>query len=149
MKKGRSLRSIGYSVFQPCLQWVQVYVQPIYEVLESKTADIRESKYSVRNVVPRLVVRSLYLAIATLLAAMLPFFGDIVSLIGAFGYTPLDFVLPMLFYQIVFRPSRRTKRFWLNWSIIVVFSIVGVIGCVASFRSIVLNASTYHLFANV
>jgi len=89
------------------------------------------------------------LAIATVLAAMLPFFGDIVSLIGAFGYTPLDFVLPMLFYQLVFQPSRRTKIFWLNWTIIVVFSIVGVMGCIASFRSIVMNAKTYHLFANV
>ncbi|KAG0581910.1 hypothetical protein M758_3G019500 [Ceratodon purpureus] len=126
-----------------------VYVQPIAEVIEGRTADVREGKYSLRNVAPRLLFRSLYLAIATLFAAMLPFFGDIISLIGAFGYTPLDFVLPMLFYQIVFQPSKRTKIFWLNWSIIVVFSIVGVIGCVASFRSIVINASTYHLFANV
>jgi amino acid permease len=126
-----------------------VYVQPIYEVLESKTADISQSRYSLRNVAPRLVLRSLYLAVATVLGAMLPFFGDIVSLIGAFGYTPLDFVLPMLFYQLVFRPSPRSLVFWLNWCIIVVFSIVGVIGCVASFRSIVMNANTYHLFANV
>jgi hypothetical protein len=126
-----------------------VYVQPIAEVIEGKTADVREGKYSLRNVAPRLVFRSLYLALATLLGAMFPFFGDIISLIGAFGYTPLDFVLPMLFYQMVFQPSRRTTLFWLNWSIIVVFSIVGVVGCVASFRSIVMNAKTYHLFANV
>ena len=124
-------------------------MQPIAEVIEGRTADVSEGKYSLRNVAPRLLFRSLYLAIATLFAAMLPFFGDIISLIGAFGYTPLDFVLPMLFYQMVFQPSKRTKIFWLNWSIIVVFSIVGVIGCVASFRSIVINASTYHLFANV
>lgn len=131
------------------MQCVQVYVQPIYEVLESKTGDISQSRYSLRNVAPRVVLRSLYLAVATVLGAMLPFFGDIVSLIGAFGYTPLDFVLPMVFYQLVFRPSRRSLVFWLNWCIIVVFSFVGVIGCIASFRSIVINAKTYHLFANV
>ena len=128
---------------------LQVYVQPVFEVLETKMADVRQGRFSLRNVLPRLVFRSLYIAIATFFAAMLPFFGDIISLIGAFGYTPLDFVLPMLFYQIVFKPSRRTAIFWLNWSIIIVFSIVGVMGCIASVRSIINNATTYHLFADI
>ena len=124
-------------------------MQPVFEVLETKMADVRQGKFSLRNVLPRLIFRSLYIAIATFFAAMLPFFGDIISLIGAFGYTPLDFVLPMLFYQIVFKPSRRTAIFWLNWLIIIVFSIVGVMGCIASVRSIVKNATTYHLFADI
>jgi amino acid permease len=126
-----------------------VYVQPVFEVLETKMADVTQGRFSLRNVLPRLVFRSLYIAIATFFAAMLPFFGDIISLIGAFGYTPLDFVLPMLFYQIVFKPSRRTAIFWLNWLIIIVFSIVGVMGCIASVRSIIKNATTYHLFADI
>ena len=128
---------------------LQVYLQPVAEVFESRTADVLQSKYSLRNVVPRLVFRTFYLAVVTLLGAMFPFFGDIIAFIGAFGYTPLDFVLPMLFYLLVFQPSRRTMIFWLNWSIIVAFTIVGVIGCVATFRSIITNAKTYHLFANV
>jgi quinol-cytochrome oxidoreductase complex cytochrome b subunit len=80
---------------------------------------------------------------------MLPFFGDIVSLVGAFGYTPLDFVLPMLFYQLVFKPSRRTYMFWLNWVIIVTFTTVGIVGCIATVRHIAIDANNYKLFANV
>ncbi|KAH8951179.1 hypothetical protein BDL97_09G013600 [Sphagnum fallax] len=102
-----------------------------------------------RNVVPRLVLRSTYVSLATFLAAMLPFFGDIVSLVGAFGYTPLDFVLPMLFYQLVFKPSRRTYMFWLNWVIIVTFTTVGIVGCIATVRHIAIDANNYKLFANV
>lgn len=126
-----------------------VYLQPTFDVLETLTADVNRGKYALRNVVPRLVLRSTYVSLATLIGAMLPFFGDIVSLVGAFGYTPLDFVLPMLFYQLVFKPSRTTYIFWLNWVIIVSFSIVGVIGCIATMRHIVIDAKTYKLFADV
>jgi quinol-cytochrome oxidoreductase complex cytochrome b subunit len=80
---------------------------------------------------------------------MIPFFGDLNALLGSFGFTPLDFVLPMLFYNMVFKPSRRSFIFVINVLIIVVFTIVGAIGCIAAVRQIVLDAKTYKLFANL
>ena len=80
---------------------------------------------------------------------MIPFFADISALIGAFGFTPLDFVLPMLFYNMVFKPSRRSFIFLINALIIVVFTIVGILGCIAAIRQIVLDARAYRLFANL
>ncbi|KAL5579878.1 hypothetical protein UlMin_012320 [Ulmus minor] len=82
-----------------------------------------------RNVIPIVIARLLFVIIATTIAAMVPFFGDINSVIGAFGFMPLDFILPVVFYKLTFKPSTRVA--------------------VAGTRQISLDAKTYRLFANV
>ncbi|KAL5718302.1 Sodium- and chloride-dependent GABA transporter 1 [Ranunculus cassubicifolius] len=126
-----------------------VYLQVTNEVLERKLSDAKSKQFSVRNVVPRLISRSLSVALATTLAAMFPFFGDINAVIGAFGCIPLDFVLPMIFYNVTFRPTRRTFIFWINTFIAVIFSVLGVLGAIAAVRQIVLDAKMYRFFANI
>ncbi|GMH11115.1 hypothetical protein Nepgr_012956 [Nepenthes gracilis] len=126
-----------------------VYLQPTNEVLEKTLADPKRGQYSPRNVIPRIVSRSLSVIVATTIAAMLPFFGDINSVIGAFGFLPLDFVLPAIFFNVTFNPSKKSLVFWLNVTIAAVFSILGVVGAVAAVRQISLDAKTYRLFANV
>ncbi|XP_057955637.1 GABA transporter 1-like isoform X1 [Malania oleifera] len=126
-----------------------VYLQPTNEVLERMFADPTSSEFSPRNATPRLIFRSLSVIIATTIAAMLPFFGDINSLIGSFGFLPLDFVLPVVFFNLTFKPSKREPIFWINASIAVFFSALGVIAAVAAVRQISLDAKTYRLFANV
>ncbi|GLJ55297.1 hypothetical protein SUGI_1186630 [Cryptomeria japonica] len=125
------------------------YFQPAFAALESRSADVEKGRFSMRNVVPRLIVRSFWVVIVTLVAAMLPFFGDINAVMGAFGIMPLDFILPMVLYNITFKPSRRSLLFWVNSSIGVLFSVVGILSCFAAARQIVLDANTYKLFANV
>ncbi|PSR98768.1 GABA transporter like [Actinidia chinensis var. chinensis] len=128
---------------------VLTYLQPTNVVLERKFADPKMDQFSLRNVVPRLIFRSLSIVIATLLAAMLPFFGDIMALFGAFGCIPLDFILPMVFYNVTFKPSRKSIIFWVNTSIAVISTVLSLVGAVASVRQIVLDAKTYRLFANM
>lgn len=128
---------------------IQVYLQPTNEVLERTFSDTTSGEFSARNAIPRLISRSLSVIIATIIAAMLPFFGDINSLIGAFGFLPLDFVLPVVLFNLTFKPSKRGTIFWLNTAIAVIFSVVAVIAAVAAVRQISLDAKTYRLFANV
>ncbi|XP_030965481.1 GABA transporter 1-like isoform X2 [Quercus lobata] len=125
------------------------YLQPTNEVLERKFADAKIDQFAFRNVVPRLVFRSLSVVIATTVAAMFPFFGDINAVIGAFGCIPLDFVLPMVFYNVTFKPSKHGLMFWANTLIATIFSAFGVLGAISSIRQIGLDAKTYHLFANL
>ncbi|KAK8598658.1 hypothetical protein V6N13_094622 [Hibiscus sabdariffa] len=54
-----------------------VYLQPTNEMLERTFADPNSKEFSTRNVIPRIVTRSLSVVISTTVAAMLPFFGDI------------------------------------------------------------------------
>ncbi|XP_022753779.1 GABA transporter 1-like [Durio zibethinus] len=127
----------------------QVYLQPTNEVLETTFTDPNFNEFSARNVIPRVVSRSFSVVIATTIAAMLPFFGDINSVIGAFGFLPVDFVLPVVFFSLTFKPSKRSPIFWLNMTITMVFSAVGVIAAVAAVRQISIDATTYRLFANI
>lgn len=128
---------------------LQIYLQPTNEVLEKVVSDPKSKQFSPRNVVPRLIGRSIFVALATTIAAMLPFFGDIMGIIGAFGFLPLDFVLPALFYNLTFKPSKTSFMFWLNLIIALLSSILVVVGSVAAVRQIVLDAKTYKLFANL
>ncbi|KAI3423042.1 Aa_trans domain-containing protein [Psidium guajava] len=96
-------------------------LQPTNEVFEKKLADPKMDQYSMRNVVPRLIALAV-VVVATAVATMLPFFADIMALFGAFGCIPLDFILPMVFYNVAFKPSRRSLVFWVNTAIIVVSS---------------------------
>ncbi|KAK4754547.1 hypothetical protein SAY87_002651 [Trapa incisa] len=126
-----------------------VYMQPTNELIEKTFSDPKSGQFSTRNIVPRLIMRSLSVVVATILAAMLPFFGDIMALFGAFGCIPVDFILPMVLYNVALKPSRRSLVFLVNTLIIAVSSALVVIGAVASVRQIVIDAKAYRLFANV
>eukprot|EP00253_Pinus_taeda_P035839 PITA_35839 len=126
-----------------------IYSQPSFEVLEGKSGDASNGRFSPRNLLPRLLLRSVYVSVATFIAAMLPFCADILAVIGAFGFIPLDFVFPVVFYGIKFKPSKRSLIFWINTLIAVVFSILGLLGCIAAIRQISVDANSYKLFANL
>ncbi|XP_065868853.1 GABA transporter 1-like isoform X2 [Euphorbia lathyris] len=126
-----------------------VYLQPTNEVLERTFGSAESKEFSARNVIPRLISRSLSVITATTIGAMLPFFGDILALVGAFGIMPLDFILPFVFFNLTFKPSKTRIIFWLNITIPTVFSVLAVIAAVAAVRQISLDAKTYRLFANV
>ncbi|XP_045786909.1 GABA transporter 1-like [Trifolium pratense] len=138
----------GFTIVQLSAVGV-VYLQPTNEVLEQAFGDPKSPEFSSRNVIPRVISRSLAITVATIIAAMLPFFGDINSLIGAFGFMPLDFVLPVIFFNLTFKPSKRSPIFWLNVTIAVVFSTLGAIATIAAVRQIVIDGKNYQLFANV
>ncbi|KAH6784117.1 Transmembrane amino acid transporter family protein [Perilla frutescens var. hirtella] len=126
-----------------------VYLQPTNVVIDRRFADPKKSEFSMRNMVPRLVFRSLSVVFATAVAAMLPFFGDMMALAGALGIIPLDFILPMVLYNVAFKPSKKSFIFWGNTAIAAVSAILVAVGAVASVRQIILDAKTYKLFANM
>ncbi|XP_075646909.1 GABA transporter 1-like [Castanea sativa] len=126
-----------------------VYLQPTNEVFEKWFADPKMDQFSYRNVVPRLISRSISVIIGILIAAMLPFFGDIMAVLGAFGCIPLDFIFPMVVYNVTFKPSKRGLVFWGNAFIAVASTALAAVGAIASIRQIVNDAKAYHLFANV
>lgn len=126
-----------------------MYLQPTNVIIDRKFANPKKSEFSTRNMVPRLVFRTLSVVAAATVAAMLPFFGDMMALAGALGCIPLDFILPMIFYNVTFKPSKRSLIFWVNTVIAAVSAVLVVVGAVASVRQIILDAKTYKLFANM
>ncbi|KAG8496835.1 hypothetical protein CXB51_008124 [Gossypium anomalum] len=125
-----------------------VYSQVAYEIMEKQSADVKQGMFSKRNLIPRLILRSLYVIFCGFMAAMLPFFGDISGVVGAIGFIPLDFILPMLLYNMTYKPSRSTLTYWINLSIIIVFTGVGIMGSFSSIRKLVLDANKFKLFSS-
>ncbi|XP_022145892.1 probable GABA transporter 2 [Momordica charantia] len=126
-----------------------VYAQVAYEIIERRSGDAQQGVFSRRNLIPRLILRTLYMAMCGFLAAMLPFFGDINSVVGAIGFIPLDFVLPMVLYNITHKPPVSSwVTYWVNVFIIVAFSGAGIMGCFASVRNLVLDAKKFKLFSS-
>ncbi|CAL4909775.1 unnamed protein product [Urochloa decumbens] len=125
-----------------------VYSQVAYEIMEKSSADAARGRFSRRNLAPRVALRTAYVAACALVAAMLPFFGDIVGVVGAVGFVPLDFVLPVVMYNMALAPPRRSPVYVANVAIMAVFTGVGVVGAVASVRKLVLDAHKFKLFSD-
>ncbi|KAJ6306558.1 hypothetical protein OIU78_021801 [Salix suchowensis] len=132
----------------------QIYCRPTYayfekNMLRSNTA----SHFPLKNHLIRLVCTSIYIVLITLIAAAMPFFGDFVSICGAIGFTPLDFVFPAIAYLKSGRmPKNMELRISvqiLNLAIATWFSVVAVLGCIGAVRFIVEDIKTYKFFHDI
>lgn len=116
--------------------------------MEKNSADINRGVFSKRNLVPRLILRTLYMIFCAFVAAMLPFFGDLVGVAGAIGFIPLDFILPMLLYNMAIKPDKKSFIFCFNIAIMVVFTCIGLMGAFSSTRKLILDAHKFKLFSD-
>lgn len=116
--------------------------------MEKKSADVKQGMFSRRNLIPRLILRTLYMIFCGFFAAMLPFFGDINAVVGAIGFIPLDFVLPMLLYNMTYKPPRTSITYWINVSIMIIFTGAGIMGAFSSVRQLVVDANKFKLFSS-
>lgn len=91
------------------------------------------------------------MAVITLVSAAMPFFGDFVSVCGAVGFTPLDFVLPALALlktraTMPDDPGLQRAVKMLCAAVAILFSAIGALACIGAIRSIALDVKTYKFF---
>ncbi|XP_073147510.1 GABA transporter 1-like [Henckelia pumila] len=123
----------------------QIYCRPTYAYFEGR------KPYRKTSIVYRLVYTTIYIGLISLVASAMPFFGDFVGICGAIGFTPLDFVFPVLAHMKVGKMAAKRGKLryavlLLNIVIAVWFSIVAVLGCVGAVRFIVEDIKTYKFF---
>jgi amino acid permease len=116
----------------------QVFTQPIFEALESSCTR-RWPSLERRLLWIRLVWRSLYVVAITLIAAALPFFTDLMGLIGAAGFIPMTFVMPCILSLVAHRGQLGKVRLVANWAIIVLFTVVAFAAFIASAANIAIK----------
>ncbi|KAK1295636.1 GABA transporter 1 [Acorus calamus] len=128
----------------------QIYCRPTYAHFENLMLKSTKKQLTVQNCLRRLVFTSSYMVIITLVAAAMPFFGDFVSICGAIGFTPLDFVFPALAFlkagKLSKRRGLRIPVQILNLVIAGWFSIVAMLGCIGAVRFIIADIKTYKFF---
>lgn len=130
----------------------QIYCRPTYAYFQETGSQSNKStsQFSLRNRLARLIFTSIYMVLVTLIAAAMPFFGDFVSICGAIGFTPLDFVFPVLAYLKAGRTANNSKLGLLmrplNILIATWFSIVAILGCIGAVRFIMADIKNYNFF---
>ncbi|KAB2022826.1 hypothetical protein ES319_D07G238700v1 [Gossypium barbadense] len=126
----------------------QIYCRPTYAYFEERLASNRTSM--LKNGLIRPIFTSIYIVVITLVASAMPFFVDFVSICGAVGFTPLDFIFPVLaFLKAGKMPKNRAVGISmriLNVGIAAWFSIVAVVGCIGAIRFVVEDVKTYKFF---
>lgn len=136
------------SAFLQSVIALHIFASPMYEFLDTKYG-IKGNALAVRNLTFRVTVRGGYLAINTLVSALLPFLGDFMSLTGAVSTFPLTFVLANHMYLVAKRtklPSSQKMWHWLN---VCFFCVASVAAAIAALRLIAIDSKTYHVFADL
>ncbi|XP_019196917.1 PREDICTED: amino acid permease 3-like isoform X2 [Ipomoea nil] len=139
----------------------QVYCQPLFAFVE-KTAKDRfpDSKLITRDLqIPlfpggkpfklnlfRLVWRSVFVVITTVISMLLPFFNDIVGILGALGFWPLTVYFPVEMYIV----QKQIPKWSTKWVCFQVLSaaclVISIAAAVGSFAGVVTDLKVYRPF---
>lgn len=138
----------------------QVFSQPLFAFVEKWSArrwpksDFVTAEYDIP--IPffglyqlnlfRLVWRTIFVILTTLISMLLPFFNDVVGILGAFGFWPLTVYFPIEMYISQQKISRGTSR-WLALQILSVTCLfISIAGAVGSIAGVILDLKTYKPF---
>lgn len=126
----------------------QLQLHPSSASSPSSSSSSSASNVLAAAVTARLAGRIVFCAACTLVAAALPFFGDISAVLGVLTLA-LDFILPCLMFLRV-RSHRMSRAAAAGLMGTAAFYVaLGVAIMVAALRSLFMNAHTYKLFADV
>jgi len=94
----------------------------------------------------RLTWRTIYVIITTLIAMILPFFNNVVGLLGAISFFPLTVYFPTEMYLTQAKVPKYST-IWIGMKLLSGFClIVTLVAAVGSIQGIVSDLKTYHPF---
>ncbi|KAI3824824.1 hypothetical protein L1987_06295 [Smallanthus sonchifolius] len=163
-KLWRSFQALGAIAFaysySIILIEIQVYCQPLFAFVEKWSAQ-RWSKsdfvtaeyelpipfYGVYHVnFFRVLWRTVFVIVTTIIAMLMPFFNDVVGLLGALGFWPLTVYFPIEMYMA----QKKIKRWGSQWIGFQILSfgclLISVVAAVGSVAGVVLDLKTYKPF---
>lgn len=127
----------------------QIYCRPTYEAVELVTMDTKQGPMAPRNIVTRLFITTSYTALLTLIACAMPFFGSFLALCGAIGFTPLDFIMPLILFDKVHENTIGLTRRVVHMCLVVLYTLVGIVAAMGALYFIVRDAQTFSFFADL
>ncbi|KAG5237501.1 proline transporter [Salix suchowensis] len=127
---------------------LHIFASPMYEYLDTRFR-ITGSPFSIRNMSFRVGVRGGYLTINTLVAALLPFLGDFMSLTGAISTFPLTFILANHMYMKAKKNKLTSLQKLWHWLNVYFFGLMSIAAAVSALRLIAVDSKTYHVFADL
>ena len=139
----------------------QVFAQPIFAFVEKQAAarfpdsDLVSKEFEIRipgvrapykvNVF-RAVFRSCFVVLTTVISMLMPFFNDVVGILGALGFWPLTVYFPVEMYI----KQRKVERWSMKWVCLKMLSggclVISVVAGVGSVAGVMLDLKVYKPF---
>uniref|UniRef100_A0A5B7AQR5 Amino acid transporter transmembrane domain-containing protein n=2 Tax=Davidia involucrata TaxID=16924 RepID=A0A5B7AQR5_DAVIN len=138
----------------------QVYCQPLFAFVEKIAAQRfphsefinKEIEIPILGFKPykvnlfRLIWRTIFVIITTIISMLMPFFNDVVGILGAFGFWPLTVYFPVEMYIAQKKIPKWSTR-WLSLQILsAACLIISVAAAAGSFAGVVLDLKVYKPF---
>ncbi|WJX21125.1 Amino acid permease 6 [Trifolium repens] len=133
----------------------QVFAQPVFSIVESwgskrwPESKMMTKEYDIgiwKMNMFRLIWRTSYVIIATLVAMIFPFFNSIVGLLGAFSFFPLTVYFPIEMYLVQAKVPKYS-HIWIGMKFLSVFCLVAsLVAAVGSVEGIISDLKTYKPF---
>ncbi|GFY85395.1 amino acid permease 3 [Actinidia rufa] len=138
----------------------QVFCQPLFAFVEKNAAEwfpesdfiTKEIKIPIPGFKPfplnlfRLVWRTIFVVITTVISMLMPFFNDVVGILGAFGFWPLTVYFPVEMYIAQKKIPKWSTR-WLCLQILSVSCLgISIAAAAGSFAGVVLDLKSYKPF---
>lgn len=138
----------------------QVYCQPLFAFIEKWTAQrfpdsqfiTKEIKIPIPGFKPynlnlfRLVWRTIFVIVTTVISMLMPFFNDIVGILGAFGFWPLTVYFPVEMYIA----QKKIPKWSTSWLCLQILSfaclIISLAAAAGSVAGVVIDLKTYKPF---
>ncbi|EHA8591815.1 putative Amino acid permease 1 [Cocos nucifera] len=138
----------------------QVFSQPIYAAVEKLIAErcpnnkmltyehrVTSNGHLACSVnMFRLIWRTIFVVISTLLAILMPFFNDVLAFLGAVGFWPLTVYFPIMMYISQKNIARFTPKWMLLQSISFLCFLVSLAAACASIEGVIESLHHYTPF---
>ncbi|XP_040998963.1 amino acid permease 3-like [Juglans microcarpa x Juglans regia] len=139
-----------------CVGAYQVHSRALSDVIEDAVAKRFPTQITREIIIPsfrpyklnlfRLVWRTIFALTTTLISMLLPFFNDVVGLIGALGFWPLTVYFPVQMYIEKNKIPKWSTKWILLQSMSVLCFIVSIAAAAGSIAGFVLDLETYKPF---
>ncbi|KAK9232996.1 hypothetical protein WN943_023245 [Citrus x changshan-huyou] len=138
----------------------QVFCQPIFAFVEKQVAESRpdsyflskEFKIPVPGLLPyklnlfRLVWRSCFVILTTVISMLLPFFNDVVGILGALGFWPLTVYFPVEMYIAQKKITKWSTRWMCLQMLSMACLVLSIIAGAGSIVGVVNDVKAYTPF---
>ncbi|KAK8956206.1 Amino acid permease 1 [Platanthera guangdongensis] len=138
----------------------QVFSQPVFAIMEEsairkwpalrlltkETTVVRSTSFPIKISLFRLVWRTAFVVTSTVLAMMMPFFNDIMGLLGALGFWPLTVYFPIEMYMNQKKIRRLSGKGIVLQMLSLVCLLVSLAAAIGSTQGIVVNLGKYKPF---
>ncbi|XP_019416282.1 PREDICTED: amino acid permease 3-like [Lupinus angustifolius] len=139
----------GYQVFvQPLFAFVEKEASKKWPKIDNKTFKIPIPGLSPYNLnLFRLVWRTVFVITTTVISMLIPFFNDVLGLIGALGFWPLTVYFPVEMYILQMKIPKWSRKWVFLQILSVLCLIVSAVATVGSVVGIILDLKDYKPFS--